>query len=105
EGDSSHRGGGAADLVGDDAVDAVEEAVDVGPPAAGGEVGQGVGEDERVTDRGDDAGGAGLVEHAEVPVATGRTPGLGVEYDVVVGQLDRAGPPARDGLGDGDLEL
>ena len=64
-----------------------------------------VGEDERVADRRDDARRAGVVEHAEVPVAPGRAPGLGVEDEVVVGQLDRTGTPAGDGLGDGDLEL
>ena len=49
--------------------------------------------------------GAARVEHPEVPVSARRGPRLGVEHQVVVGQLDRADPPSGQGLRHRDLEL
>ncbi len=54
---------------------------------------------------GHDSCGRGGVEHAEVPVLAGRRPRLGVEDEVVVGELDRAGAPPCQRVADHDLEL
>ena len=53
----------------------------------------------------DDPRGRGAVEHPEVPVAPRRAPRLGVEHEVVVGELDRGRAPTRERLAHRDLEL
>src|SRR6266511_3222367 len=89
----------------DDPVDPVEQPVHVRPPAAGREGGQALAHGRGGARRRLHPAGRGPVQHPQVPVPPGRLPPFDVEYQVVVGQLDRAGPPAVQRLGHGDLEL
>ena len=94
----------ATELIGHDLLDPPEQVVEIRPPRSRAQARErargGVGIGHRHDTRGRCA-----VQHAEVPVAARRTPRLGVEHEVVVGQLDRAHPPARQRLRHRDLEL
>ena len=81
-------------LTGTTGGDPVEQLVEVRPPAPGGEAGEGRGPSARSARA--RPGRARPVQHAEVPVPPGRVHRLGVEHEVVVGQLDRADPPPRE---------
>jgi hypothetical protein len=96
---------GSLDAVGHDLVDAVEEPVDLGPPAAATQPPELGADPLGRADDWDDPARRGAMQDAEVEVAPGGLPGLRIQHQVVVGQLDGASPPPPQRLGDGDLQL
>ena len=90
--------------IGHDVVDVGEQLVEIGPPSPGPQLSERGGRRIGIG-HGHDSCGRGGVEHAEVPVLAGRRPRLGVEDEVIVGELDRAGPPPCERVADHDFEL